>query len=100
MKYTVETTYEYRKWYKTNDIKSKFQIEKRLRIIRTEGLFGTIRWVSDDVCELKWRNGRRIYFAKVEDDNVLLLLGGNKNGQDQDINQAKKIFRECTENED
>jgi hypothetical protein len=29
--------------------------------------------------------------------NILLLLGGNKNGQDKDIKQAKKIFRKYVE---
>jgi len=42
--------------------------------------------------ELKWKNGRRVYYADIPEKKILLLLGGNKNGQDKDIRQAKKIF--------
>jgi putative addiction module killer protein len=42
--------------------------------------------------ELRWKNGRRVYYAEIPERNILLLLGGNKNGQDKDIHQAKKLF--------
>jgi putative addiction module killer protein len=81
-------------------MKSRVQIAKRLEKIETEGHFGTTREdLGDGVCELKWKNGRRIYYAYIPKDNVLLLVGGNKNGQDKDITQAKKILRENIENE-
>ena len=34
----------------------------------------------------------RLYYAEIPEKEILLLLGGNKNGQDKDIRQAKKIF--------
>jgi putative component of toxin-antitoxin plasmid stabilization module len=37
-------------------------------------------------------NGRVIYYVYFEEENILLLLGGNKNGQDKDINRARKIL--------
>lgn len=39
-------------------------------------------------------------FAYLAQENILLLLGGNKNGQDYDISQAKKILRKYTETKD
>jgi putative addiction module killer protein len=48
--------------------------------------------VGDGILELKWKNGRRVYYATIPEKKILLLLGGNKNGQDKDIRQAKKIF--------
>lgn len=58
--------------------------------------FGNHKSVSSDdtVWELKWENGRRVYYSYVLESKILLLLGGNKNGQDYDIKQAKKILKE------
>jgi putative addiction module killer protein len=67
--------------------------------IQHDGHFGTINDAEDGVFELKWKDGRRIYYVYLQDEDVLLLLGGNKNGQSYDINQAKKILKEYTQNE-
>ena len=68
--------------------------------IETEGHFGTIREdLGKGVSELKWKNSRRIYYAYIPKENILLLLGGNKNGQSKDITQAQKILKEYIENE-
>ncbi len=51
------------------------------------------------MAELKWKNGRRIYFSvTLEDDGqiLILLLGGNKNGQNRDIRKAKLILQKLT----
>jgi putative addiction module killer protein len=40
----------------------------------------------------------RIYKAKVNNTLVIVLLGGNKNGQSKDIKKAKKLlakFKGC-----
>lgn len=62
------------------------------------GHFGTVNDVGNDILELKWQNGRRIYYAHLVDLKIILLLGGNKNGQNYDISQAKKILGKYTEN--
>lgn len=56
-----------------------------------EGRFGDHKQVSDHVWELRWENGRRIYCSLIPVSQVLLLLGGNKNGQTKDINQLKLL---------
>ena len=102
MKYRLIKTPEYEEWLEGERPKSRFQIAKRLEKIESEGHFGIINSVGDDTCEvweLKWREGRRVYYAHIPEKNILLLLGGNKNGQDKDINQAKKIFKRHVENE-
>lgn len=49
----------------------------------------------------EWFNdGRRIYYVIIPENNVLLLLGGNKNGQDKDIRQARKIYYKTQKNND
>lgn len=90
---------EYRSWHDEQTEKAKVQIDDRLSKIQDEGYFGDHKNVSIDeegVWELKWKNGRRIYFAHIPERKILLLLGGNKNGQDKDIRRAKSLFKKYT----
>lgn len=90
--YRIFRTKEFKEWFLKETEKSQFQIGKRLALIETEEYFGTHKPVTDFVWKLKWKNGRRVYYAYLEEANLLLLLGGNKNGQNKDIKQAKKIL--------
>lgn len=95
MKYSIRVTDEYIKWYEKEQPKVKAQIEKRLKNITDHGHFGDDKDLDEGLSELKWKNGRRIYFSVFEDaagNIVVLLLGGNKNGQSKDISQARKIL--------
>lgn len=93
MRYTLYRTIEYDEWFENEILKSKFQIKKRLLKIEDEGYFGHIRDLGDGVSELKFNDGRRIYFTIIPHLQVLLLLGGNKNGQDKDIKRAKNLHK-------
>ena len=90
--YTIYNTPEYDEWLDEQTAKCQVQIRSRVAHIQDEGHFGDHKVVGDGVCELKWKNGRRVYYALIPERQILLLLGGNKNGQDKDIRQAKKIF--------
>lgn len=96
MEYGIKKTIEYNNWLLTQTQKSQVQIAKRLSNIEKHGHFGTIKDVDDDVWELKWKNGRRIYYVYIPKSKILLLLGGNKNDQSYDIAQAKKILEKYT----
>jgi putative addiction module killer protein len=90
MRYTILKTKDYHGWLVAETMKSRFQIAKRLEKIENYGHFGEARNLGDGVFELKWEKGRRVYYAIIPENNLLLLLGGNKNGQSRDITQAKK----------
>ena len=90
--YAIYNTPEYDEWLEDQPAKSQVQIRSRVSHIQDEGYFGEHKEVGDGVLELKWKNGRRVYYADIPEKKILLLLGGNKNGQDKDIRQAKKIF--------
>ncbi len=49
------------------------------------------------VWELKWKNGRRIYYAYLPESSIFILLGGVKNGQSKDITYAKRLFKKYLE---
>ena len=92
----LKLTLEYNKWYESLRPKEKAQIAKRLYNIEEYGHFGLVKDLGDFLMELKWINGRRIYYSILQDQNgelTLLVLGGNKNGQDTDIKVAKKILK-------
>ncbi len=96
--YKFYKTREYQEWLQGETEKSQFQVEDRLSKIELEGHFGNHKYLDDYVWELKWLNGRRVYYAYLADLDIILLLGGNKNGQKKDISQSKKIFNKYRDN--
>ncbi len=91
--YKLFTTLEYDDWLFDLTIREQLQIDKRMRLIEVEGHFGDHKSVSIDnaIWELRWNNGRRVYYAFRDENQLLLLIGGNKNGQNSDITKAKSI---------
>jgi len=91
---------EYIQWYESQRPKDKAQISKRLSNIEENDHFGVFKNLGNFLAELKWGNGRRVYYSIMEDDTgelTLLILGGNKNGQDSDIKKASKILKRYIE---
>jgi putative addiction module killer protein len=96
----LKRTSEYIEWYESQRPKEKAQIAKRLVNVEEHGHFGTIKDLGGFLSEFKWTNGRRVYYSVMEDENgdlTLLILGGNKNGQDSDIKKARKILNRYVE---
>jgi putative addiction module killer protein len=91
MKTTIQKTPEYTEWFERQAHKEKAQIEKRLAAIHEHDHYGDVKPI-DEIAELRWANGRRLYFGRIGSQSILLLTGGNKNGQSKDITQAKAIY--------
>lgn len=92
-------TDEFQAWFDEQPPKIRLLIKARLERIRAEGHFGdTNRF--EGLVELKWASGLRVYTHIRGDHLLLVLLGGNKNGQDKDIRRAKKVLRAFLEAED
>lgn len=60
------------------------------------GAFGDYKSVGDGVYELRlhFGSGYRVYFAIEEYEILLLLCGGNKDSQKNDIDCAKQYYRD------
>ncbi|CUI18144.1 putative addiction module killer protein (plasmid) [Candidatus Protochlamydia naegleriophila] len=99
-RYEVVQTDKYKEWFDKQSLKTKAVISKRIKNIKESGYFGDFKNVSEYdkgitkncIFELRWDDGKRVYYGKVGSIYLLLLYGGNKNGQDKDIKEAKNLF--------
>ena len=67
------------------------------RLDRVEqGNWGDCKSLAKSLFELRIHAGPgiRIYFGKIEDTIILLLLGGTKSAQKKDIEKANKYWEE------
>lgn len=83
-------------WIKGLDGNARGRINARLTRIRLNGNFGDAESVGNGVSELKvdYGQGFRVYFAKSGKEIVLLLCGGTKKRQNNDIKKAKEYWSE------
>jgi putative addiction module killer protein len=89
-------TVPFAEWFSSlRDVNAKIRIDKRLERV-SSGNLGDCRSVGEGVCELKidYGPGYRVYFGQVGSAIVLLLCGGDKSTQDEDISKAKKYWRD------
>jgi len=94
--YYIEKTTEFDKWLrKLRDLRAKAKILFRLQKIESDAHFGDCKPVGDGISELKinYAKGYRIYFKIKGDKIIILLIGGDKSTQQEDIERAKEIWR-------
>lgn len=86
----------FREWL--HGLRDSLAVERiRARLTRVRaGNFGDTRNLGDGVNELKVDHGPgyRVYYAMKGKTVVLLLIGGDKSTQKQDIKAAKQFWRE------
>jgi putative addiction module killer protein len=83
-------------WFnRLKDVQAKLKVTKRLTRVEL-GNFGDYKSVGDGVFELRidYGPGYRIYFAQVGSVIYLLLCGGDKQSQQQDIKKAKNYWQD------
>ena len=69
-----------------------------IRITRAvSSLYGKHRNLSNGIIELKFDSGLRLYFTEINNEILLLLLGGNKQRQSKDINDAQQYLKDYQE---
>ena len=77
------------------DIRAVARIEVRLRRLSL-GHFGDVKSLGDGVSEMRidYGPGYRLYFTRRGDRIVVLLCGGIKKRQSDDIARAKQLVKE------
>ena len=63
--YEIYNTPEYEDWLADQPAKSQVQIRSRISHIQDDGYFGDHKEVTERIWELKWKNGRRVYYADI-----------------------------------
>lgn len=94
--YRILQTEAYRKWFrKLRDCAAKYSIALRLERMRS-GNFGDSKSIGGGIFELRIDTGKgyRVYFKNRGKEIVVLLVGGDKSTQEDDIRKAQKIAEE------
>ncbi|STZ56365.1 putative addiction module killer protein [Moraxella lacunata] len=101
--YQVVSTPVFDRWLsKLRNRRVKMQIAERLFRIENEGFFGDINSVGGGIYELRFHDGAgyRVYYVIRGNVVVVLLCGGDKDSQQDDIKKAKLLSSEIdNENE-
>jgi putative addiction module killer protein len=96
--YRIKYHAKYLKWYSgLKDDRALARISARVEQIREFGNFGDRKFVGGGVWELRidYGPGYRIYYTQSGNKVVLLLCGGDKSNQADDIKSAVKLAKEA-----
>jgi putative addiction module killer protein len=91
----IRKTKTFVKWLdKLRDIRARSRVLVRIKRL-AEGNPGDVKSVGEGVYELRihYGPGYRVYYTKINDEIVLLLVGGNKSTQSGDIKKALHLAR-------
>jgi putative addiction module killer protein len=88
-------------WLESLDPSVRQRIKSRLARV-TLGNLGEYKILGKGISELKFKfgSGYRIYFSEVDDVIVLLLCGGDKKNQNNDIKLARAYLKDYLQGED
>ena len=94
--YTIKQTDIFLKWMKRlKNIQGKVSILRRIERM-ANGNFGDYKFIADEIWELRIVTGAgyRVYYTKKDNEVIILLIGGDKSSQSDDIAKAKQIKKE------
>jgi putative addiction module killer protein len=90
----------YIEWIESISVKEQAILNSRLLRIQEFEHFGDFKYLGKSLFELRWKNGLRVYYSIVKDEEgnvIILLLGGGKSTQARDIKRARKILKDNVE---
>ncbi len=93
--YEISQTDDFHNWYEHLSDVDQNQINTRIANIQAGRQNISSRNLHSRLAELRFGNGTRIYYTLTEEKRtvrILLLFGGNKNGQEQDIKHARNMI--------
>lgn len=76
------------------DVRARARVLVRIERL-VAGLAGDVRPVGEGISELRvdYGPGYRVYFKRTGQELVVLLVGGDKRTQNQDIERAKRLAK-------
>ncbi|MEE8704269.1 MAG: type II toxin-antitoxin system RelE/ParE family toxin [Olsenella sp.] len=101
----IRRTDEFAKWLKElkdANANAKARINLRIRRVSLTGNLGDYKPVGEGVSEIRidYGPGYRAYFGRRGNEIILLLVGGDKFTQPQDVVKAKQLNKEYGQEED
>ncbi len=93
--YFIEKTKEFDKWFrKLKDLRAKAKILFRIQKLENDEHLGDCKLVGNGIIELRvnFAKGYRIYIKEKHGKIIILLIGGDKSTQQNDIEKAKEIW--------
>ncbi len=97
--YAIRRTDTFSKWLdRLRDARARVRVLSRLTRAE-EGNLGDTKPVGESVSEMRidYGPGYRIYFTKRRKTIIVLLVGGDKSSQEQDIKRAIQLARDLEE---
>lgn len=94
--YLIQRTDQFDRWLKKlRDVRAKAKILARLKTVEL-GNLGDYKSVHSKLYEFRidYGPGYRIYFTFIKRQLVVLLIGGTKSSQEQDIIKALSILKD------
>lgn len=94
--YLIKQTNIFSKWLlKLKDTQGKVSILCRVDRMKL-GNFGDHKLVGNNISELRIPTGPgyRVYYTQKDDEIIVLLIGGDKSSQSDDIKKANEILKE------
>lgn len=91
----IRQTDVYARWFRRlRDKQARARINTRIKRLSL-GNPGNVRGVGEGISELRidYGPGYRVYFVQRGQSLAILLAGGNKRTQDQDIEKARDLAR-------
>ena len=89
----IRRTSVYKKWIKDlRDNRARYRILTRIKRLE-EGNPGDVKPVGEGISEMRidYGPGYRVYYKDTGNEIIILLCGGDKNSQQEDIATAKRI---------
>jgi putative addiction module killer protein len=85
--------------YSIRDIRTRARIDNKIERLRA-GNFGDFRSLGSGVFELRlhFGPGYRVYYGRLGNEIVVLLAGGDKSSQAEDIQKAQEYYKDYKRN--
>ncbi len=100
--YRIEQTEYFARWLRRiRDAQTRVRIIRRIERM-AEGNLGDVKRLNDVVWEARlfFGSGYRLYFTMRAEHIILLLCGGDKSGQQQDIELANRLAKQVETDHD
>lgn len=83
-------------WFDKLDVRTQAKVALYIDRVAAGGSKKNIKSLGDKVFEIKisFGPGYRVYFGELDNNIILLLLGGDKGSQSKDIETAKMYWSE------